>query len=174
MRVGGGVRIRAAGKLNLSLVVLGRRGDGYHELDTVMGTVGLYDELLIRGWGASVGGVGRGAGEQENRRAVPQAGCPRHGGIEFRCEGGGAPAGGENLVVLAGERLRAEGERMGAKGLGAEIVLKKRIAMGGGLGGGSSDAAAALAGLNRVWGLGVSRERLGARRGSWVRTRRSF
>ena len=103
---GGGVRIRAAGKLNLSLVVLGRRGDGYHELDTVMGTVGLYDELLIRGWGRVWGAWGV---EQESRRTgeqyrgrMPAARGDRVSVRGGRGAGGGGEPGGAGGGAVAG------------------------------------------------------------------------
>ena len=133
--------VRAPAKLNLFLDVLGRREDGYHKLDTVIQAVDLYDELEIR---------------------------PAKGGI--RLDGSapeGVPLNEENLVWKAADSVLREA---GAKG-GVEITLNKRIPAGGGLGGGSSDAAATLVGVDRALGLGLERgvlERLGAELGSDV------
>ena len=121
-----GVQVRTPAKINLSLVVFGPRSDGYHELHTVMGTVGLYDDLEIR---------------------------PGHGeGIELVCSGIASPAGGENIVAQAAELL---GQRVG-RAPDIRIHLHKRIPLGAGLAGGSSDAAACLWGLNQFWELGLS------------------
>ncbi len=77
-------------------------------------------------------------------------------GIELSCEGLVVPRGRDNLVVRAAERLR-HAAKVSA---GAAIRLVKQIPVGAGLGGGSSDAAAVVLALNRVWGLGWSRRRL--------------
>lgn len=135
----GGMRVRAAAKLNLMLSVLGRRDDGFHELDSIIAKVTLYDELLIR---------------------------PRDDGeICLRCGPFDCGPVQKNLVCRAAELLR------GPQHLGANIELIKRIPPGAGLGGGSSDAAAALTALNDLWGLGFSKDRLaelGAELGSDV------
>jgi len=119
------VHVRCPAKVNLHLEVLGRRPDGYHELRTVFAAVGVWDELVLE--------------------AAPK------GTFELAVEPAGAVAGDEdNLVLRAARALDA---RLHG-GHGARMVLRKRIPVGGGLGGGSSDAAAALAGLSRLWGSG--------------------
>jgi 4-diphosphocytidyl-2-C-methyl-D-erythritol kinase len=80
----------------------------------------------------------------------------RRRGLEFSCHGLTVPTGRDNLVVQAAERL----QRAAHISAGATIRLVKRIPVGAGLGGGSSDAAAAVLALNRVWRIGWSRRRL--------------
>lgn len=127
------VRIAAFAKINLQLDVLGKRADGYHELRTVFQTVSLHDELRLR----------------------PSGGR----GIALAIRGNEAlsrePAG-RNLVYRAVEALRKELKLRG----GVQIELHKRIPSGGGLGGGSSDAAAAMVGYLRMTGRKVPLERL--------------
>ena len=118
----------AFAKVNRSLVVLGRRADGYHELDTVFQAVGLADRLTF---------------EESD-------------GLTLELDDPSIPAGAENLVVRA---ARALAEEAGVKPRAA-IGLEKRIPSGGGLGGGSSDAAVTLLGLTALWGLDLSLERL--------------
>lgn len=122
----------APAKLNLFLHVTGRRPDGYHELQTVFQLVDLCDWLAIR---------------------------PRADGEILRPTGPDGVAPEEDLVVRAARRLR---EHVGRRELGAEIRVTKHIPMGGGLGGGSSDAATVLVALNRLWGLGLSVDELAA------------
>lgn len=114
----------AFAKVNLSLVVLGRRPDGYHELDTVFQAVGLTDRLTFEE--ADV--------------------------LSLEVDDPSVPAGPENLVLRAARAL-AEAADVRPR---AAITLEKRIPAGGGLGGGSSDAAAALLALSELWGLGLS------------------
>ena len=130
--IAGGVEIFAPAKLNLFLEVLGRRPDGYHEIETVMVAVSLYDTLAI---------LDDPSGE-----------------IRLRCNDPTLPVDGENLVIKAADRLK---EATGCGG-GARVVLTKAIPAQAGLAGGSSDAAATLVALDRIWGLGLSRERLDA------------
>ena len=138
---GYGVQLMAAGKVNLSLEVLGRRADGYHEIRSVMMTVGLADRVRV--------------------------GVVEDAGIEVECDDPEVAPGSGNLAYRAADVLRrACGIRRGAR-----IALAKRIPVGGGMGGGSSDAAAVMVGLNRLWGCGLGRSqlvRLGARVGSDV------
>lgn len=115
----------APGKLNLFLHILGRREDGYHELQTVFRLVETCD---------SVGIAAREDGE-----------------IRFS-----GPFGDDNLCVRAARLLKAE---TGAR-LGCDLALEKRIPVGGGMGGGSSDAATVLLVLNRLWGTALSRQGL--------------
>ena len=118
----GGLSLRAYAKVNLYLRVLGRREDGYHELDTVFQSVGLYDEIDIE--------------------LAPDP------GISLEVSSDEAPSGPRNLVWQAAESFR---ERWASE-LGVRLRLEKRIPAGAGLGGGSSDAAAVLRGLRRLTG----------------------
>lgn len=134
-QAGQSVVVHAPAKLNLFLEVLGTRSDGYHELETLMVSVGLYDTLRFR---------------EESSRQV-QLRCFHSG----RCAGPNAaeadrvPVGGNNLAVRAACLLRdyAGVDR------GVRIDLVKRIPVAAGLAGGSSDAAAVLVALRRLWGL---------------------
>jgi len=121
--------VSAPAKVNLLLRVGPKRPDGYHDVFSIVQQVSLFDRLHV---GA------------------------RRRGIEFSCHGLAVPAGRDNLVVRAAERLR----RAAKVSAGATIRLVKRIPVGAGLGGGSSDAAAVSLALNRLWGLGWSRRRL--------------
>lgn len=125
------IALRAPAKINLYLRVLGRRSDGYHEIESVMQMVGLYDEVVVR---------------------------PRRKGIRLTVEGGDLPSGPGNLAynAAAAMALEAGGSRA------ASIHLVKRIPLGAGLGGGSSDAATVLIALNRLWRLHWPRPRLAA------------
>jgi 4-diphosphocytidyl-2-C-methyl-D-erythritol kinase len=129
----------APAKLNLFLDVLDRRADGYHELETLMVPVDLYDSLTISPFAATSG----------------RSDC-----IQLTVRGAEAtadiPTDSRNLVVRALELLR---ERSGCE-LGAKVELVKRIPSAAGLGGGSSDAATALELSNQVWGIGWSQSKL--------------
>ena len=124
--------IQTPAKLNLYLEVLGRRADGFHELLTLIMSVRLYDTLRFRDEPA--------------------------GQISLRCRGTSAvstetiPTGEDNLALQAARLLK---EHTGVE-RGAAIELWKRIPSAAGLGGGSSDAAATLVGLNRLWSLNLS------------------
>jgi len=121
----------APAKLNLFLHILGRRPDGYHELQTVFQFLDYGDELGFR--------------------------LREDGEIRLHTQIAGVPHD-SNLIVRAARRLQqASGTR-----LGADIWLDKRLPMGGGIGGGSSDAATTLLGLDRLWQLGFDLERLAA------------
>ena len=110
-------------KINLWLEVKGRRPDGYHELFTVFQTIDLRDQLYFEDASG--------------------------GGIELECDADGIPTDGRNLVIKAAialkEHFRVE--------RGARIRLAKVIPTGGGLGGGSSNAAVTLLGLCRLWSI---------------------
>jgi 4-diphosphocytidyl-2-C-methyl-D-erythritol kinase len=115
----------APAKLNLMLHIVGRRADGYHELQTVFRLVDLCDRLEI---------------------------AIRDDGVISRPAGPAGVAEADDLTVRAARTLQAAtGTR-----LGAEITIKKSIPMGGGLGGGSSDAATTLVALNQMWRTGYS------------------
>jgi 4-diphosphocytidyl-2-C-methyl-D-erythritol kinase len=122
--------LQAPAKLNLSLRVLGRRDDGFHEIDTLMVRLpGLADELVI-----------------EESPA-----------FSFHCDDALLPADEDNLVVKA---VRAYEAAVGA-GCGFSITLRKKIPHGAGLGGGSSDAAATLRGLDQLHNGSLGAKRLG-------------
>ncbi|MHC4339573.1 MAG: 4-(cytidine 5'-diphospho)-2-C-methyl-D-erythritol kinase, partial [Planctomycetota bacterium] len=116
------LELEAPAKLNLCLEVLGRRPDGYHEIDSVFAAIDLCDTVRLE----------------------------RSDAIRLTVHGEAAPEDDTNLAWRAAEAL----------GVGASISLEKRIPAGAGLGGGSSDAAAVLLGLDRLYGLGTGRERL--------------
>ncbi|MBS1839730.1 MAG: 4-(cytidine 5'-diphospho)-2-C-methyl-D-erythritol kinase [Acidobacteria bacterium] len=127
------VTIRAFAKINLRLEILGKRPDGYHELRTIFQTVSLHDELKLR--------------------------RSKSAGISLRVEGNEALSGEpveKNLVYRAVAAVRAELKDES----GVEIELKKKIPAGRGLGGGSSDAAAAMIGYLRLARKRVAAERL--------------
>ncbi|MFZ3205843.1 MAG: 4-(cytidine 5'-diphospho)-2-C-methyl-D-erythritol kinase [Pseudomonas sp.] len=144
------LRLSAPAKLNLMLHILGRRADGYHELQTLFQFLDFGDEL-----GFSV-------------RA--------DGAIRLHSDIPGV-AHDSNLIVRAARAL----QQQSGCALGADIWLTKRLPMGGGIGGGSSDAATTLLGLNHLWqlhwdeehlaGLGLS---LGADVPVFVRGRAAF
>jgi len=127
--IAGGVEILAPAKLNLFLEVLGRRPDGYHEIETVMVAVSLNDTLTFLD--------------------------DPSGGISLRCSDPSLPVDSENLVIKAADRLKAATRCP----RGARIVLTKAIPTQAGLAGGSSDAAATIVALDRLWDLGIPPER---------------
>jgi 4-diphosphocytidyl-2-C-methyl-D-erythritol kinase len=114
------LRIPAFAKVNLCLDILGRRADGYHELRTIFQTISLHDTLELS--------------------------LTRQRGIQFECDDPSLPLGRENLVWRALDALR----RALHLRSGIHAILYKRIPASRGLGGGSSDAAAALIGLLRL------------------------
>jgi len=120
----------APAKLNLFLHILGRRPDGYHELQTCFQFVDLCDEITVE---------------------------PRADGAIRTMEIAGIPPSADLCARAAAALKEASGCR-----LGADISLTKRIPVGGGLGGGSSDAATCLVALNRLWGLDWPPEKLAA------------
>lgn len=132
----------APAKINLTLRVLGRRPDGFHQLESLVARLELADTLTV--------------------------GLRGDGRLTLACDHPDAPRDQANLVLQGAERLRAA---LGTPLPGADIVLHKRIPVGSGLGGGSSNAATALSLLNQLWQAGLSDEqlaRLGAKVGSDV------
>ncbi len=130
--------LRAPAKINLTLEVIRRRPDGFHEVTLLLQTVTLFDALTLE--------------------EAPE--------VTLECSDASL-MGPDNLVLRAAHLLReATGTAKGAR-----MSLEKEIPTAAGLGGGSSDAAAALRGLNRLWGLGLplaELEALGANLGSDV------
>ncbi|MGN0305589.1 MAG: 4-(cytidine 5'-diphospho)-2-C-methyl-D-erythritol kinase [Lachnospiraceae bacterium] len=124
------ITIQAMAKVNLGLDVLRRREDGYHEVNMVMQTVKLYDTLVLE------------AKEEE--------------GITVRVDVGDIPTDENNLIARAARILYQHYPIT----KGVEITLTKRIPIAAGMAGGSTDAAATLVGMNHLFELGLSEERL--------------
>ncbi|MBW6512641.1 MAG: 4-(cytidine 5'-diphospho)-2-C-methyl-D-erythritol kinase [Desulfuromonadaceae bacterium] len=124
------LKLQAPAKINLCLHVLGKRPDGYHELAMLMQRVSLYDEITLE------------------LTAEP--------GVNVVCDGLVLAAGEENIAARAAQQLLEINDHSG----GIRIVIDKHIPVAAGLGGGSSDAATVLTGLNQLLGLGLSRAEL--------------
>lgn len=117
---------RAYAKINIGLDVLRRREDGYHEVKMIMQTVDIYDELVLE------------------KRKEP--------GIELQTDNRELPIDGDNLICKAVDLLFREKKITE----GVRITLTKRIPIAAGMAGGSADAAAALRGINELFGMGYS------------------
>ncbi|MEA2204114.1 MAG: 4-diphosphocytidyl-2-C-methyl-D-erythritol kinase [Blastocatellia bacterium] len=124
------ITIPAFAKFNWTLRVLGRRPDGYHEIATALQTISLHDRLSFS--------------------------HSPDGEISFRCDDPSLPSDRSNLVSRAAHALKTQF----AVAAGARINLEKRIPIGSGLGGGSSDAAITLLGLMRLWNLESKRDEI--------------
>lgn len=125
------VTVSAPAKINLVLRIIDRRHDGYHNLWSIMQTVALEDEIEIRL-------------------------VPHRRGIRLRCDTVQLAGDRSNLIYRAAVAVLEKGQLA----VGLDIQLSKRIPMGAGLGGGSSDAAATILGLNRLLRLGWSRDQM--------------
>jgi 4-diphosphocytidyl-2-C-methyl-D-erythritol kinase len=137
------ISLQARAKLNLSLAVLAKRPDGFHEIESLMVPVTLHDTLMIR------------TSDQPDVRLTVRFGgrLLEPAAAVLRRD---VPTDDSNLVVRAVRLLAAEaGETRGL-----EVDLVKEIPSGAGLGGGSSDAAAALMGAAKAWGIDWPRSRL--------------
>jgi 4-diphosphocytidyl-2-C-methyl-D-erythritol kinase len=122
--------VRSPAKINWTLRIIRRREDGFHELESLVSAVTLYDELAF----SEVKGLD----------------------FALTCDTRGVPVDERNLIRQAASLLADEAPRAG----GVTCRLTKRIPVGGGLGGGSSNAAATLKALNRLWSLDWPTERL--------------
>jgi 4-diphosphocytidyl-2-C-methyl-D-erythritol kinase len=124
--------VRAHAKINLALRVIGRRADGFHELETILQSLALHDTLTFR--------------------SVP-------GPFTIDCDAEDVPRDRRNLVWQAAERVwRAAGKRGAVRGV--RVTIRKRVPAQAGLGGGSSDAAAALAALDALWDTRLPPDRM--------------
>ena len=124
------LQLKAPAKVNYRLDVLGKRADGYHDLRMVMQRVDLCDELEI---------------------ALTET-----PGIRVVCGSAGVPDGPGNIAWRAADALL----QLSGKTIGIDISITKKIPVGAGLGGGSSDAASVLMGVNELLELGLSDQRL--------------
>ena len=128
------VTLRAYAKINLSLRITSARPDGFHDVRTILQSINLHDRVKCDA---------------------------RRGPFEIRCDMPGVPTDRTNLV-WKGAQLLWEIAGRGGEVRDAVVTLQKKIPMKAGLGGGSSDAAAALLGLRRVWKLRVTDEEIHA------------
>ena len=124
------IELRAHGKINLSLDVLGRRNDGYHEVKMIMHTVALHDGIFIK---------------KERER-----------GIRMKCNLPSLPTNEENLMVRAAKAIMDEFSIEE----GLSLRLMKRLPVAAGMAGGSADAAAVFHGMNQLFHLNLSTEEL--------------
>jgi 4-diphosphocytidyl-2-C-methyl-D-erythritol kinase len=137
-----GIRVRCPAKVNLGLWILGRRPDGYHEIDTFLQAISLEDEITLE---------------------------PGPTGLQLEVRGRAIPGPGPNVIERAWSLLTETG--VVPRGAGVRARLTKRIPVGAGLGGGSSDAAGFLMGVERLFGAALSasdRSSLAERLGSDV------
>lgn len=123
------ITIEAPAKINLTLDIKGKRSDGYHELETVMHQVDLFDRITLE---------------------------PRTSGIEIATNSSFIPLGPENLAYKAALMILSKCQ----PGVGVKIFIEKNIPVGAGLAGGSTDAAAVLAGINHLYNCRFSRQQL--------------
>ncbi len=123
------IRLLAPAKVNLYLRVVGRRPDGYHELETLFERIDLHDELTFEDHPSE---------------------------LHLSCSDPSLACGADNLILTAARLL----QQHTGTARGARIHLTKRIPIAAGLGGGSSDAAITLMGLNRLWNAGCSASQL--------------
>jgi 4-diphosphocytidyl-2-C-methyl-D-erythritol kinase len=123
------IRLLAPAKVNLTLRILGKREDGYHDIESLVQKITLYDQISIR--------------------ETPEP------GIQLTCSDPTIPSGPTNLVYKAAQAVM---EATGRTEKGVFIELEKRIPHGAGLGGGSSDAASTIMGLNSLWDLAMPLE----------------
>lgn len=124
------MRLRALAKINLGLDILGKREDGYHEVRMIMQTIQMYDVLEMK------------------KKKIP--------GISLAVNYPFIPSDERNLVYKAAKLLMDEFQVKG----GVTIRLEKFIPVAAGMAGGSSDAAATLVGINRLFKLGLSEREL--------------
>jgi 4-diphosphocytidyl-2-C-methyl-D-erythritol kinase len=151
-RVGPSLVAHAPAKLNLFLEILGKRDDGYHELETLMVTVNLLDTLIFtEEHSTDIRLRCSGRGVRTEGLAPTRVDLSSSAAAESV-----VPTGADNLVVKAAQLLR---EYAGVEA-GVHITLVKRIPAAAGLAGGSSDAAATLMALNRFWKLKLDNKEL--------------
>ncbi len=123
--------LKGRAKINLTLDVVGKRANGYHDLEMIMQTVNLYDTIFIR------------------KTKTP--------GIRLRSNYSWLPTNSKNISYRAAEVFFKEA---GIEDYGVSIEITKRIPVAAGLAGGSTDAAATLIGLNKLYGTFYKQEKL--------------
>ncbi|MBN1353855.1 MAG: 4-(cytidine 5'-diphospho)-2-C-methyl-D-erythritol kinase [Candidatus Omnitrophica bacterium] len=129
------MRLYAPAKVNLCLRVLKKRPDGYHNIETIFERIALFDSIYLRSLPASLGVSGR---------------------IKVFCNNPDVPTGKDSLIYRTAALIR-DRARISE---GAEIRIFKKIPIAAGLGGGSSDAASVLKGLNKMWKASLGNKEL--------------
>ena len=124
------IELKSRAKINLSIDVLGKREDGYHLVDMIMQTIGLYDIINIKEIDID--------------------------GINIKSNSGDIPLNENNIVYKAAKLLK---DKFNIE-KGIEIFIEKNIPVAAGMAGGSSNAAAVLVGLNKLWNLDLSEAKL--------------
>jgi 4-diphosphocytidyl-2-C-methyl-D-erythritol kinase len=124
------LHLKSFAKINWTLRILGKRSDGYHEINTVLQTVSLHDEIEFKC--------------REDSQVIVHTNSP------------GIPRDDTNLIVKAANALR----NFAGLRLGVDVQLQKRIPAQGGLGGASSNAAVTLLALNQLWQSGLNPDEL--------------
>ena len=124
------IKERGYAKINLHLDITGRLEGGYHQVETVMQSISLFDEITL----------------------IPRL----EAGFDASCDVPGVPTDEKNLAVRAAALFAG---RIGVRG-GAHIAIEKQIPMAAGMAGGSADAAAVLRGMNRLYGLPLTLDEL--------------
>ena len=124
------LRVQAHAKVNLYLDVIGKRPDGYHEIETIFHSIGLHDDIYLR--------------RRTDRR------------ITVHCKHPHVPSDPRNLAYQAAKLLLDDNPELN----GADIRIQKRIPVAAGLGGGSADAAAVLCGMNVLFDLDLTQRDL--------------
>ena len=123
------IRLESPAKINLHLEIIGKREDGYHELAMIMQNIDLADYLELE--------------------------SNHNGSIELKSDCIDLTLNEDNLIIKAANLLKSIANN---KELGANIFLNKNIPIGAGLAGGSSNAAATIVGLNKLWNLNLDFE----------------
>ena len=134
------MKLKANAKINLFLDILGKRKDGYHNIKTIFQEISLSDDIFIC--------------SPRLQSGVSEANVKNR--IKILCDNPKIPTDKRNLVFKAADAIK---KYSGIK-KGVLIKIKKRIPVGAGLGGGSSDAAAVLGGLNKLWNLKLTTNQL--------------
>ncbi|MCR5829954.1 MAG: 4-(cytidine 5'-diphospho)-2-C-methyl-D-erythritol kinase [Lachnospiraceae bacterium] len=148
--------IKAHGKINLALDIIGRRPDGYHEVSMIMQSVSLDDELVfektdVAGLKLRLGNLPSDDSEEQDAQGKSSAETNCESGTSVSHEGGMLPVGSDNIIFKA---YRALNERYSLGGV--ECTLTKNIPIAAGMAGGSTDAAATLKALRELFSLDIS------------------
>ena len=156
------MKLVSPAKVNLLLAIGARREDGYHDADTIMHALALHDTLYLRAEGVSADELARRVAEGASREDVAVGGPADNLVMTIDL----ADRTGQDLAVPAADNLAFKAADRLSRAVGRDLPeaiqlrIEKHIPAQGGLGGGSSNAAAVLVGLAKVWGLAADDERV--------------